>query len=58
VYDTAEELFSAGMSILDSLAVPLSFLCNRYEKAIEVVCIEVPYRYGLVMSFIRAQSKV
>ena len=43
--------------MLDSLAIPLVVLSNRYERAIEAVCFEVPYRYGLVMQFIRAQSK-
>jgi hypothetical protein len=56
-YQSPEELHAAGMGVLDSLAFPLVALSNRYQNAKEVVCVEVPVRFGLAMPFIRAQAK-
>ena len=56
-YETPKALIVSAMSVLDSLAVPLNMLSNRYEYAKQTVCIEVPVRFGLAMAFIRAQSK-
>jgi radical SAM protein with 4Fe4S-binding SPASM domain len=56
-YETPEQLIKSAMSVLDSLAFPLNMLANRYEYAIESVCVEVSVRFGLVMQFIRAQTK-
>lgn len=56
-YESTEALFAACMKILDDVAVPLVFLGNRYQSAPEVICLDLPVRYGVAMSFIRAQAK-
>lgn len=56
-YTTPEALMKAAMAILDTLAVPLCILINRYPSASQAICVEVPVRYGLAMTFIRAQAK-
>lgn len=53
-HSSPESLFASAMKVLDSLAVPLNMLSQRYEAARDTVCVEVPFRYGLVMQFIRA----
>lgn len=56
-YETPQQLVQSAMSSWDHLAVPLCILANRYEYYKEIVCIELPARFGLAMSFIRAQSR-
>lgn len=45
------------MALLNDVAVPLCFISNRYSSAREVLCVDVPVRYGLAMGFIRAQAR-